>query len=150
MLSAKSCLYATFEAPRLSGLWRTLRSQWGRVEDEAAESMTPRKPDALNTQGGLLSRPKPTMRTQLLLVCALCFVQLLVLAVLGGGATVARLLEQRVDTALEGTLVLAACLEHHEPLQEAACVACLVACCTACALCCRARVGAKVPGHPHH
>ena len=125
MLSAKSCFYATFEAPRLSGLWRTLRSQWGRVEDEAAESMTPRKPDALNTQGGLLSRPKPTMRTQLLLVCALCFVQLLVLAALGGGATAARLLEQRVDTALEGTQVSAlAVFSTVNPLQEAACVAC--------------------------
>ena len=78
--------------------------------------MTPRKPDALNTQGGLLLRQKPTMRTQLLLVCALCFVQLLVLAALGGGATAARLLEQRVDTALEGTQVSAlACLETREP-----------------------------------
>ena len=87
--------------------------------------MTPRKPDALNTQGGLLLRQKPTMRTQLLLVCALCFVQLLVLAALGGGVNSARLLEQRVDTALEGTRVsAAACLVHHEVLQEAACVAC--------------------------
>ena len=85
--------------------------------------MTPRKPDALNTQGGLLLRQKPTMRAQLLLVCALCFVQLLVLAALGGGATAARLLEQRVDTALEGMLMSTlAGLEHHRPLQGTACV----------------------------
>ena len=99
---AGSLSHATRRAARLSSLQRKSRSQWGRVEDEATESMTPRKPDALNMQGGLLLRQKPHARTQLLLVCALCFVQLLVLAALGGGVTTARLLEQRVETALEG------------------------------------------------
>ncbi|KAK9840624.1 hypothetical protein WJX81_005218 [Elliptochloris bilobata] len=77
-------------------------SQWGRVEDEATESMTPRKPAALNTQGGLLTRPSSGTRMHLLLICGLCFAQLLVLAVLGGGLTVTRLMVERVDVALEG------------------------------------------------
>jgi hypothetical protein len=79
-----------------------LRSQWGRVEDEATESMTPHKPAALSTQSGLLSPRQRGARTPLLLVVALCVMQLLLLAVLGGGLTGARWTLERLDAALEG------------------------------------------------
>ncbi len=78
------------------------RSQWGRVEDEATESMTPHKPAALSTQSGLLSPRQRGVRTPLLLVVALCVVQTLLLAVLGGGLTGARWTLERLDAALEG------------------------------------------------
>jgi len=78
------------------------RSQWGRVEDEATESMTPHKPAALSTQSGLLSPRQRGARTPLLLVAALCVMQTLLLAVLGGGLTGARWTLERLDAALEG------------------------------------------------
>lgn len=83
-------------------------SQWGHVEDEASESMTPRKPAALSTQGGLLLRPQSNLGTMLVLLSVLSFAQLLVLAVLGGGLTVTRNVLNRVDIAVEGVCLFTA------------------------------------------
>ena len=94
-------LYSRCPPPHSRPLPRP-RSQWGRVEDEATESMTPHKPAALSTQSGLLSPQQRGARTPLLLVVALCIVQTLLLAVLGGGLTGARWTLERLDAALEG------------------------------------------------
>lgn len=68
--------------------------------------MTPHKPATLSTQSGLLTPRHRGARTPLLLVVAMCGVQLLLLAVLGGGLTVARVTLMRLDDALEGARVL--------------------------------------------
>ena len=88
--------------------WPLDCSQWGCVEDEASESMTPRKPAALSTLSGLLTRPQPNLRSYLVLLGVMSFVQLLVLVVLGGGLTITRNVLERVDIAIEGADLAAA------------------------------------------
>lgn len=74
--------------------------------------MTQRKPAALSTLSGLLTRPQPNLRSYLVLLGVVSFVQLLLMVVLGGGLTITRDVLERVDTAMAGANPAIASVSH--------------------------------------